>query len=54
MNFSWENFVLKFFRPKGAQNGPKLKLFKIGGKSVDGTFPIFFMKLQQHKDLKLT
>lgn len=35
-----------------AQNGPKMRFFHYQ-KSVHGTGLIFWMNLQQHKDLKL-
>ena len=40
--------------PKGAQKWPKVKFFKFYKKSMLVTFQIFYMKLQQHKGLKLT
>ena len=41
MDFSVGKFHVKVFKPKRTRNGLKLKLFKFGGKSVDGAFPIF-------------
>ena len=48
--FIRKSFVLKFLRKKG----PKMRLFKSFEKSVHGYFLIFYIKLEQLKDLKLT
>ena len=50
MIFIRKSFVLKFLR----QKGPKMRLFKSFEKSVHGYFLIFYIKLEQLKDLKLT
>ena len=45
--------IIMFFKFFG-QNGPKMRFFKHYQISMHGTFLIFFMKLQQHDDSRLT
>ena len=46
----WEK-PLKVFVPKGTCTGPILKFLKFYHELMDGTFMIFCMILQQHKDV---
>ena len=50
----WKNSCFEVFGPKEAQNGPKMRLFMFYRKFNSWNFPDFCMKLQYHKDLKLT
>ena len=58
-DFDWNDFLAKksccgVFVPKGLQNWLKMRSVRYHQQSLHETFPIFFMKLHKHQELRLT